>query len=228
MTARESRSIPGGPGGVVWSLIIVAASVVGGLAAAAFVRLPSIWIAVAIPAIIGPVVAQAVLYRRPGLEKDRGNRPGSASPSKARPEVPSGRTHGHNRGYEQPAQGQAATESAAVVQVLPAPAPAAPAADAPWWVSARAGPPPGRSSASPDATPDLSTYLASALIAQCPRCGAFKLDIKRAPAKWAFRCESCEHTWTWQPGTAWPQVRVAPRRRTQPNAPDPDSRDSAS
>jgi hypothetical protein len=195
---------------------------VGGLAAAAFVRLPSIWIAVAIPAILGPVVAQAVLYRRPGLEKERGNRPGSASRSESRPEVPSGR----NRGHERQAPGQAATEPAAVVQVLPTPA--APAADAPWWVSARATPPPGRSSAGPDATPDLSTYLASALIAQCPRCGAFKLDIRRAPAKWAFRCESCEHTWTWRPGTAWPQVRVAPRRRTQPNAPDPDSHDSAS
>ena len=226
MTARGSHSIPGGPGGVVWSVIIVAASVVGGLAAAAFVRLQSIWIAVAIPAILGPIVAQAVLYRRPGLEKERGNRPGSASRSESRPEVPSGRNQGHNRGHEQPAQGQAATEPAAVVQVLPAPA--APAADAPWWASGRAMPPPGRSSAGPDATPDLSTYLASALIAQCPRCGAFKLDIRRAPAKWAFRCESCEHTWTWQPGTAWPQVRVAPRRRTQPNAPDPDSRNSAS
>jgi hypothetical protein len=222
MTARRSNSSPGSPGGVVWSLIIVAASVVGGLAAAAFVRLQSIWIAVAISAILGPVVAQAVLYRRPGLEKERGTRPGSASRSESRPEVPSGR----NRGHEQPAPGRAAAEPAAVVQVLPAPA--APAADAPWWVSARATPPPGRSSAGPDATPDLSTYLASALIAQCPRCGAFKLDIRRAPAKWAFRCESCEHTWTWQPGTAWPQVRVAPRRRTQPNAPDPDSHDSAS
>jgi uncharacterized protein (DUF983 family) len=219
---RGSRSIPGSPGGVVWSLIIVAASVVGGLAAATFVHLPSIWIAVAIPAILGPVVAQAVLYRRPGLE-ERGNRSRSASRSESRPEVPSGRTPGHNRGHEQPAQGQAATEPAALVQVLPAPA-----ADAPWWISARTMPPPGRSSSGPDATPDLSTYLASALIAQCPRCGAFKLDIRRAPAKWAFRCESCEHTWTWQPGTAWPQVRVAPRRRTQPNAPDPDSRDSAS
>jgi hypothetical protein len=195
---------------------------VGGLAAAPFAHLSSIWIAVAIPAILGPVVAQAVLYRRPRLEKEGGNRPGSASRSESRPEGPSGR----NRPHEQPAPGQAATEPAAVVQALPAPA--APAADAPWWASARAMPPPGRSSAGPDATPDLSTYLASALIAQCPRCGAFKLDIRRAPAKWAFRCESCEHTWTWQPGTAWPQVRVAPRRRTQPNAPDPDSRDSAS
>jgi hypothetical protein len=225
MTARGPESIPSSPGGMLWSLVIVVASVAGGLAAAALVPVPSIWIAVAIPAIIGPVVAQAVLYRRPGLEQERRNGPDSASRSESRPEVPSGRHDGHYRGHERPALGPAPAEPAAMVQVLPVPA--APAADTPWWAAARAMPPPGRSSAGLVATPDLSTYLASALIAQCPRCGAFKLDIRRAPARWACRCESCEHIWTWQPGTAWPQVRVAPRRRTRSAAPDPDSRDSA-
>ena len=67
---------------------------------------------------------------------------------------------------------------------------------------------------SPGATrapaPDLSTYLASTFIAQCPRCGAFRLDIKQARSAWDFRCEVCGHTWSWQPGTPWPPVRVMP------------------
>ena len=58
--------------------------------------------------------------------------------------------------------------------------------------------------------PDLSTYLASTFIAQCPRCGAFRLDIRRGRSGWDFRCEACENTWTWQPGTPWPPVRVMP------------------
>ena len=58
--------------------------------------------------------------------------------------------------------------------------------------------------------PDLSTYLASTFIAQCPRCGAFRLDHRRARNGWDFRCESCDHVWTWQPGTPWPPVRVMP------------------
>jgi hypothetical protein len=135
MTARGPESIPSSPGGMLWSLVIVVASVAGGLAAAALVPVPSIWIAVAIPAIIGPVVAQAVLYRRPGLEQERRNGPDSASRSESRPEVPSGRHDGHYRGHERPALGPAPAEPAAMVQVLPVPA--APAADTPWWAAAR-------------------------------------------------------------------------------------------
>lgn len=222
MTARGPDSIVGGLEAVLWSLIIVAASVAGGLAAATLVDLPSIWIAVAIPAVIGSVIEAAVLYRRPGSAGKPGNGPETAEPrSVPRPEVPSGRYDAHFRGHQDPAPGPAAAESAAMVQVLPVPSAAS--VETPWWAAARVMPPPERSNAGLVATPDLSTFLASALIAQCPRCGAFKLDIKRAPARWACRCESCEHTWTWQPGTAWPQVRVAPRRRGLPAAPDSDS-----
>lgn len=49
-----------------------------------------------------------------------------------------------------------------------------------------------------------------ALIAQCPRCGEFRLDVTRAGAAYAFRChnDSCANTWSWTPGTAWPAVVV--------------------
>ena len=100
------------------------------------------------------------------------------------------------------------------------PVAAAPAAAGPRGAAGRAlvglgagGPPPPSAGAKRAPAPDLSTYLASTFIAQCPRCGAFRLDIRRAPNGWDFRCEACECTWTWQPGTPWPPVRVMPRGR---------------
>ena len=82
-------------------------------------------------------------------------------------------------------------------------------ADAPWWDSAHPAPAPSAGAKRAPA-PDLSAYLASTFIAQCPRCGAFRLDIRRARSGWDFRCEACENIWTWQPGTPWPPVRVMP------------------
>jgi hypothetical protein len=105
----------------------------------------------------------------------------------------------------------------AVVQLLPLPPQPGNAepADAPWWDSARMGPPPPSPGAKRSPAPDLSTYLASTFIAQCPRCGAFRFDFQRARSGWDFRCEACEYTWTWQPGTPWPPVRVMPRARKE-------------
>ncbi len=104
-----------------------------------------------------------------------------------------------------------------VVQLLPLPPQPGNAEppDAPWWDSAQTAPPPPSPGAKRAPAPDLSTYLASTFIAQCPRCGAFRLDIRRARRAWDFRCEACEYTWTWQPGTPWPPVRVMPRGRRE-------------
>jgi hypothetical protein len=97
-----------------------------------------------------------------------------------------------------------------VVQLLPLTPPGtAGPADAPWWDSAHPAPTPSAGAKRAPA-PDLSTYLASTFIAQCPRCGGFRLDIRRGRSGWNFRCEACENTWTWQPGTPWPPVRVMP------------------
>ena len=95
-----------------------------------------------------------------------------------------------------------------VVQLLPLSGQAG-GADAPWWDSAQGTPAPSAGAKRVPA-PDLSTYLASTFIAQCPRCGAFRLDHRRARDGWDFRCEACDHVWTWQPGTPWPPVRVMP------------------
>ena len=104
-----------------------------------------------------------------------------------------------------------------VVQLLPLPPQPGNAEppDAPWWDSAQGGPPAPSPGAKRVPAPDLSTYLASTFIAQCPRCGAFRLDIRRARNGWDFHCEACEYTWTWQPGTPWPPVRVMPRGRKE-------------
>ncbi len=98
--------------------------------------------------------------------------------------------------------------SGTVVELLPVSGQAG-APDAPWWDSAQGTPAPSAGAKRAPA-PDLSTYLASTFIAQCPRCGAFRLDHRRARDGWDFRCEACDHVWTWQPGTPWPPVRVMP------------------
>jgi hypothetical protein len=125
------------------------------------------------------------------------------------PAAPAPAASGRDRG------GPPANE--AVVQLLPLPPQPGNAepADPPWWDSAQGGPPSPSPGAKRAPAPDLSTYLASTFIAQCPRCGAFRFDIRRARSGWDFRCESCEYTWTWQPGTPWPPVRVMPRGRKE-------------
>ncbi|MFI9813769.1 Rcat domain-containing protein [Saccharothrix variisporea] len=49
-----------------------------------------------------------------------------------------------------------------------------------------------------------------ALIAQCPRCGGFELDVRRDGHACAFACRNpdCRATWEWLPGTAWPATVV--------------------
>jgi hypothetical protein len=60
---------------------------------------------------------------------------------------------------------------------------------------------------------DLSQFLDRALIAQCPRCGAFGVDVDNRAAEWLFACQECRQRWTWRPGTAWPAVQIRPETR---------------
>jgi hypothetical protein len=61
--------------------------------------------------------------------------------------------------------------------------------------------------------PDLATYGRPVRTVQCPRCGAFRIDVQHIDGGYAFRCRVDEQTWTWQTGTAWPVTVVASRRR---------------
>jgi hypothetical protein len=259
MSSRGRRR-PGpelaGPAQVGWALLVIAAALIGGLAAAALVH-TSLTIAVIVSVVAGGIAVLAV-FRSParppepmaGETQVPATRvPGTApaaqgpqavpaasfafsapdpvAPDPVAPDpvaadpvapdpvardpvapIPAG-SDGRARG------GPPANE--AVVQLLPLPPQPGNAepADAPWWDSAQLGPPLPSPRAERSPAPDLSTYLASTFIAQCPRCGAFRFDFRRARSGWDFRCEACEYTWTWQPGTPWPPVRVMPRGRRE-------------
>ena len=211
-----------GPAQVGWALLVIAMALIGGLAAATLVD-ASLLIAVVVSVVIGAIGAVVVLRspaREPGLTSSRTatiprSRPRRAPSSPAPPtqaypvdpvapvtaQIPApGGADGLNR------DGAPAVNET-VVQMLPLGTEGS--ADAPWWDSAQPAPAPSAGAKRAPA-PDLSTYLASTFIAQCPRCGAFRLDIRRGRSGWNFRCEACENTWTWQPGTPWPPVRVMP------------------
>jgi len=205
-----------GPSLFGWALLVIAAALIGGLAAAALVH-ASLVIAVVVSLVIG-AIGVVVLFRSPARSPElaashpatmpRARPPRAAPPPESYPPDPVAPAtpvvaDGLNRGG-------APAVNETVVQLLPLTPPGtAGPADAPWWDSAHPAPAPSAGAKRAPA-PDLSTYLASTFIAQCPRCGAFRLDIRRARSAWDFRCEVCGHTWTWQPGTPWPPVRVMP------------------
>ena len=129
---------------------------------------------------------------------------------------------GDQAGYDDQAQPWPSSPAETVVQMLPLPHPGGQetrSADTPWWDPAPGAAPRPSAGVKRVPAPDLTTYLASTFIAQCPRCGAFRLDIRQAESAWDFRCEACGHTWAWQPGTAWPPVRVMPGRRRELHPP---------
>jgi len=208
-----------GPAQFGWALVVIAAAVIGGLAAATLVH-ASLVVAVVVSLVIGAIGA-VVVVRSPARSPEltaphpatmpRARPPRAAPPPESYPPDPVAQVapatpvvaDGLNRGG-------APAVNETVVQLLPLTPPGtAGPADAPWWDSAHPAPAPSAGAKRAPA-PDLSTYLASTFIAQCPRCGAFRLDIRRARSAWDFRCEVCGHTWTWQPGTPWPPVRVMP------------------
>jgi len=210
---------------------VIAMALIGGLAAATLVN-ASLVIAVIVSVVIGAIGA-VVVFRSPAREPELAPsrtatvpraqpRPGGLSPAAAPPESYPGESYPPDpaapptvqapvpagaRGDDGMNRGGAPAVNETVVQMLPLGTEGSP--DAPWWDSAHPAPAPSAGAKRAPA-PDLSTYLASTFIAQCPRCGAFRLDIRRARSGWNFRCEACENTWTWQPGTPWPPVRVMP------------------
>ena len=212
-----------GPARFGWALLVIVMALIGGLAAATLVN-ASLVVAVIVSVVIG-VIGAVVVFRSPAREPALGAprtatmprgqpRPAGLNRAAAPPEsyppdpvtvqapAPAG-----SRGADGLNRGGAPAVNETVVQMLPLGTEGS--TDAPWWDSAHPAPAPSAGAKRAPA-PDLSTYLASTFIAQCPRCGAFRLDIRRGRSGWNFRCEACENTWTWQPGTPWPPVRVMP------------------
>ncbi|OLT18155.1 hypothetical protein BJF78_11905 [Pseudonocardia sp. CNS-139] len=84
-----------------------------------------------------------------------------------------------------------------------------------WWNQDAPAPAANRAIAAARPAPrDLAELRDSARVVQCPRCGAFRVDVAHTGAGFAFRCRVDDHAWTWRPGTAWPPTVVASRRRT--------------
>ena len=221
---RPGPESPDGPGQLGWALLVIAAALIGGLAAATLVH-ASLAIAVIVSVVIGGIGA-VVMLRSPARSSEltaphpatmpRAQPPRAAPPPESYPPdpvapvAPAPAPAGNPGGADGPDRGGTPAVNETVVQLLPLTPPGTQGpADAPWWDSAQGAPAPSAGAKRAPA-PDLSTYLASTFIAQCPRCGAFRLDIRRARSAWDFRCEVCEHTWSWRPGTPWPPVRVMP------------------
>ena len=231
---RRQDPAPAGAAHIGWALLVIAAALIGGLAAATLVH-ASLTIAVIVSVVVGGIGVVA-LFRSPARppepmagdqeDADTGRYPVPRRPAPPVPQAPrSASPASFPAGPVAPGpvapgpaqrdgQGRGGTpaRTETVVQLLPLPAQPGNVVppDAPWWDSAQGAPPPPSAGAKRAPAPDLSTYLASTFIAQCPRCGAFQLDIRQASNGWDFRCESCAYTWTWQPGTPWPPVRVMP------------------
>jgi hypothetical protein len=239
---------PDGPPPVLWALLVIAAALVGGLAAAALVH-ASLIVAMIVGVVAGGIAV--AVFRSSGrpAEWPPGDRPGpwppaehdgtSAARSRPAPSnddpaspaatVPVSPVVSPGSAVSpsppvspgsavSPGSEVSPVRAETVVQLLPAQPGRGHArlgADKSWWDAAQGAPPPPSPGAQRAPAPDLSTYLASTFIAQCPRCGAFLLDFRRARSGWDFRCESCEYIWTWQPGSPWPPVRVAPERRRE-------------
>jgi hypothetical protein len=65
--------------------------------------------------------------------------------------------------------------------------------------------------------PDLSNYVESARIVQCPHCGGFWIDIVHSSAGYTFRCHSCGKKWDWQPSEPWPAtIKISKRQGSGP------------
>jgi hypothetical protein len=209
-----------GPALFGWALVVIVAALIGGLAADRLGH-ASILIAVIVSLVAG-ALGVLVLFRSParpsgltsGNPEDDETRGFSVPQHRHAPTLPHPQPQPAPRAAVPPAAekpvvpGGSPGGSETVVELLPVSGQAG-APDAPWWDSAQGTPAPSAGAKRAPA-PDLSTYLASTFIAQCPRCGAFRLDHRRARDGWDFRCEACDHVWTWQPGTPWPPVRVMP------------------
>lgn len=242
------RPAPGRRPDAVWSLLVIAAALVGGLAAAALVH-TSIVITVIVSVAAGAIAVFAVA-RWPGkpVELTDGRPDGQERGLQGRP--PSGPSRPdsdytrvnleHTRVSPEhtavdPRYGRPGAEytrpgiparAESVVEIIPfssrrdAGGSAQPG-PRDWWQQPAAAPPTSSSAGRSAPAPDLSTYLGSAVIAQCPRCGAFDLDIAHDRDPWAFHCRACEATWAWRPGMPWPEVRVVPRLRRETRPPSP-------
>jgi hypothetical protein len=196
---------------LAWSALIVVASVLGGLAAADVTHESTrvaLLFSLLVAAIMVVALYQGLVDQRRSLNEQRGGLgPGGpvADPARA---ITGG---GHRLSTE-----TAPPRRQPVLPVQPGVVQLVQRADSgAWWeghTADRSARPTG-SAPAPRAA-DLSQFLDKALIAQCPNCGAFRIDVdSRRAAELAFGCQECRYQWTWQPGHPWPAIQVRPSAR---------------
>jgi hypothetical protein len=186
---------------LAWSALFVVASVLGGLAAADITHESTLFAVIfsLMVAIIMMFALQQGLLDRTHLA--------AGQPAGRRDDEGSGVPHGDHGGQRAgPTSPVQPIQPGAVRLMQPQ------SADGTWWKDHVV--PAGRNG-SPAAPPDasLAQFLDQALIAQCPHCGAFRIDADNRAAELKFRCQECRRQWTWQPGRPWPAIQVRPDAR---------------
>lgn len=226
MSRTRTAIVPGRLLDWLWPAVIIGASVIGGLVAAA-VGGASVLNALIISILIGGVIAVAVHYGLRGTaqhdaavpERAWGARHGSQAPGRGDHVSQGGQISGDDDRLDPwQASGRAEEDGGpyGAVQMMRLPPPAT--AEPSWWDQTG---PVHESQSKTRPAPPLSSYMSSAVIAQCPRCGSFAIDADERPADWAFGCRACSHRWAWRPGTQWPAVEVRPGRRGGRRRPPP-------
>lgn len=85
-----------------------------------------------------------------------------------------------------------------------------------WWNQAGRHPVAASAEAPQREIPDISSYVGLGQIVQCTRCAAFAVNVNHVQAGFSFRCQACDHEFTWQRGEEWPAWKVSPRSRLSP------------
>ncbi|MDT3446177.1 hypothetical protein [Pseudofrankia sp. BMG5.37] len=220
MTARAEERTATGRAGRVPNLLLAVTALAAALLGWALLfqdRPPGktiavILVAVAVGWLVAALLARPLPVREGPPEPARGRPPEPAGgrppgPARERPPGPDSRWSG-------PASDGAGLESAQLVLPVGRAAGGTPQAGQ-WWN--RASPAPAEDARPTEsvrpAPRDLAALRDSARVVQCPRCGAFRIDVRHLDTGYAFRCRVDGHEWTWRPGTAWPLTVVASRRR---------------
>jgi hypothetical protein len=204
-----------------WSTVIVAASITGGFLASAVGH--ASWVAtLGVSVLIGGALALLT------VPLGRANQVPSSLPPGRSPRAPGwegssgavggslGQDHHRQDPPGRPPELDTRAGPDAVVRVIPV-ADETPARTE-WWQ--KTGPQVAGDTGTERApAAPLSSYLDSAIVVQCPRCGSFLADAQQGPAEWIFGCQDCGNKWAWHPGIPWPSVAVRPRLRGENRPP---------
>jgi predicted Zn finger-like uncharacterized protein len=202
-----------------WSALFLLASAIGALAAADIAHVSTfaaLLVAVLVTAALTLLIYYGPLNQNGNDNADRAaQHAGEQERYRRLPKDHPSRLTERHQETEGTALGQ---REHVAVRLMQMPPPVAP----PWWQPGQTGQAAaGETAAEAPVAPKLSNYLDSALIAQCPNCGSFRIDANQTAPQWQFRCQECRQAWVWLPGDPWPAVQVRPHLRKGRQQPPP-------